>query len=119
MTPLIMKLVVREVLDQDPRLTAAVIPYADDLLVNETIVSSAEVVRHFARFGLACKPLERAADGARMLGLRAEKDPDGVLQWKRDGETPDDQCSFERGSTPPTCPSGVAMTGRRVAEKVG
>ena len=86
--PLIMKAVVREVLDQDPRLTAAVLPYADDLLVNETIVSSAEVVRHFARFGLACKPPERAADGARLLGLRVEKDTDGVLQWKRDGETP-------------------------------
>ena len=86
--PRIMQAVVREVLDQDPSLSKAVLPYADDLLVDESIVSAAEVVRHFARFGLTCKPPERAADGARLLGLHVKKDADGVLRWTRDGQSP-------------------------------
>ena len=50
----------------------AVLPYVDDLLVDEDVVSADRVVEHFARYGLECKPLQRAADGARLLGLRVQ-----------------------------------------------
>ena len=86
--PLIMKSVVRKVLAQSPGLAEAVLPYADDLLVNEAVVSADEVVEHFARFGLACKPPERVATGARMLGLRVAESDGPALQWSRDGESP-------------------------------
>ncbi|XP_043208555.1 uncharacterized protein LOC122374081 [Amphibalanus amphitrite] len=86
--PLIMKSVVREVLAQNPRLAEAVRPYADDLLVNEAAVSADEVAQHFARFGLECKPPERVASGARMLGLRVAESDGPALQWTRDGGSP-------------------------------
>ena len=86
--PLIMKSVVREVLAQSPRLAEAVLPYADDLLVDEAAVSAEEVAQHFARFGLACKSPERVASGARMLGLRVAESDGPALQWTRDGESP-------------------------------
>ncbi|XP_043229476.1 uncharacterized protein LOC122385340 [Amphibalanus amphitrite] len=81
--PLVMKAVVRAVLDQDPDIGRAVLPYVDDLLVNEDIVSAERVVAHFAQFGLDCKPPERAASGARLLGLRVHEE-NGQLRWKRD-----------------------------------
>ncbi|KAF0298216.1 hypothetical protein FJT64_004466 [Amphibalanus amphitrite] len=70
----IMRAVVREVLDQSPEIAKAVLPYADDLLVNETLISAERVAEHFSAYGLSCKPPERVADeaGARMLGLRLE-----------------------------------------------
>ncbi|XP_043226962.1 uncharacterized protein LOC122384052 [Amphibalanus amphitrite] len=81
--PLVMKAVVRAVLDQDPDIGRAVLPYVDDLLVNEDIVSAERVVAHFAQFGLDCKPPERAASGVRLLGLRVHEE-NGQLRWKRD-----------------------------------
>ena len=86
--PEIMRAVIREVLNQDSRMATAVLSYADDLLVNEAVVSSTEVAQHFARYGLTCKPPERAADGARLLGLRVRQDSEGVLRWARDDVTP-------------------------------
>ena len=70
--PLIMKAVVRTVLQQDPVMKRAVIPYVDDLCVNEDVVSAERVIAHFASYGLQCKLPERATDGARLLGLRVE-----------------------------------------------
>ena len=86
----VMRAVVREVLDQDPDMANAVLPYADDLLVNETYVSSEQVARHFAKYGLQCKPPERVTNeaGARMLGLRVKRALDGMLRWTRDDVTP-------------------------------
>ena len=60
--PQILTAVIRAVLDQDPRVAEAVLPYADDLLVNEDVLSAPEVVEHFKRFGLACKAPERVGD---------------------------------------------------------
>ena len=54
--PLIMKGVVRAVLQQDPVMESAVLPYVDDQCVNEDIVSAERVVAHFEQYGLACKP---------------------------------------------------------------
>ena len=81
--PLIMKAVVRTVLEQDPDIERAVLPYVDDLCVNEDIVSAERVIQHFANFGLQCKPPERVSDGTRLLGLRVQPGRDG-LRWARD-----------------------------------
>ena len=85
--PVVMKTVVRTVLEQDARMCRGVLPYADDLLVDEDIVSADEVVQHFARYGLECKPPQRAAEGARLLGLRVGP-RDGELRWQRDSQIP-------------------------------
>ena len=74
-------------LDQDSRLATSVLPYADDILVDESSVSSQEVVRHLAKFGLTRKPPERASDEARLLGLQVRKNAGGELRWVWDGET--------------------------------
>ena len=58
-------------------MATAVLPYADDLLVDESCVSAAEVEQHLS---MTCKAPERA-EGARMLGLRVKEDADNVLRW--------------------------------------
>ena len=73
--PLIMKAAVRAILEQDQALDREVLPYADDVLVDEDVVSAEWVVEHLARFGLECNPPQRAADGARLLGLRVRACP--------------------------------------------
>ena len=83
--PLIMKAVVRAVLQQDPVMERAVLPYVDDLCVNEDIISAERVVAHFEQYGLACKPPERAAAGARLLGLHV-REVGRVLRWARDND---------------------------------
>ena len=85
--PLVMKAVVRAVLGRDEEMQRGVLPYVDDLLVDEDIVSAEQVVQHFAQYGLDCKPPERAADGARLLGLRVGT-CGGELRWQRDSEIP-------------------------------
>lgn len=81
--PQVMRAVVRAVLQQDPSVEQAVLPYVDDLLVNEDVMSAEQVIAHFARYGLECKLPERAASGARLLGLRVRAE-DGELRWARD-----------------------------------
>lgn len=82
-SPQVMKSVVRTVLEQDSNIERAVLPYVDDLLVNEHITSAERVIEHFAKYGLECKPPERAAAGARLLGLRVQPEC-GELRWSRD-----------------------------------
>ncbi|XP_043244736.1 uncharacterized protein LOC122393130 [Amphibalanus amphitrite] len=82
-----MKAVVKKVLQLDERVQRGVLAYVDDLLVDEDIVSAEEVVQHFKRFGLECKPPQRAADGTRMLGLLVSP-CGGELRWRRDAELP-------------------------------
>lgn len=83
--PMMMKAVVCAILQQDPVMQRAVVPYVDDLCVNEDVISAEQVMAHFEKYGLECKPPERAADGARMLGLRVGA-VDGVLRWGRDND---------------------------------
>ena len=81
--PLVMKAVVKTILAQDPEIERAVLPYVDDLLVNEDIVCAEQVSAHFAAYGLECKKPCRAEDGARLLGLHVQS-CDGQLWWTRD-----------------------------------
>ncbi|XP_045101484.1 uncharacterized protein LOC123498445 [Portunus trituberculatus] len=81
--PQVMKAVVKTILAQDSKIEQAVLPYVDDLLVNEDLVSAEQVAAHFASYGLECKQPVRVADGARLLGLRI-RPVNGELQWTRD-----------------------------------
>lgn len=81
--PEVMRAVVKTILEQDPLVERGVLGFVDDLLVDESIVDAEHVIDHFRRFGLDCKPPVRAADGARVLGLRVSSGRDG-LQWARD-----------------------------------
>ena len=88
--PSIMKAVLAKVLSQDDVIQQATSPYLDDIFVNENVASAQRVEHHLSKFGLTCKPAQRLADGARVLGLDVWGEP-GMLLWKRCnsiGETP-------------------------------
>ena len=67
------------------------ISYLDDIFVNEDVISAQFIEKHLSRYGLECKPAERVADGARVLGLDVWG-VRGELRWKRNnafGDIPD------------------------------
>lgn len=68
--PLVLKKVLSRVLSWDEKVNSATSPYLDDILVDESIVTAAEVESHLKRFGLLCKPPESVQAGARVLGIR-------------------------------------------------
>ena len=74
---------------QDPRVSAAVSTYVDDILVDETKLPAARVAEHLQAYGLESKVPQRASDGARILGLRVWGEPDGDLRWSRDNQITD------------------------------
>ena len=80
--PSVMKAVLTTVLKQDETVDRATSAYLDDIMVNEDIASVASVESHLLQFGLECKPAERVADGARVLGLYVWGER-GELHWKR------------------------------------
>jgi len=88
--PSIMKAVLAKVLSQDNTIQQATSPYLDDIFVNEDVASAEQVERHLCQFGLECKPAERLASGAKVLGLDVWGEP-GRLLWRRGnslGEAP-------------------------------
>ena len=89
--PSVMKSVLTAVLTQDETVDRATASYLDDIFVNEDVISAQFIEKHLSRYGLECKPAERVADGARVLGLdvRGER---GKLRWKCNnafGDIPD------------------------------
>ncbi|KRZ59047.1 hypothetical protein T02_3184 [Trichinella nativa] len=78
-----MKAVLNCVLFRDPDVRKGTSAYIDDILVNESVVAVDRVKRHLAHYGLTCKTHERAADGARLLGLKVWGER-GKLMWRRD-----------------------------------
>ena len=89
--PSVMKYVLTAVLAQDETVDRATSSYLDDIFVNEEVVPVQCVENHLLRYGLECKPAERVADGARVLGLEVWGER-GELHWKRNntfGEVPD------------------------------
>ena len=82
-SPLIMKKVLGMALSWDKKIDSATSPYIDDILVREDIVSAGEVKTHLEKHGLVCKPVERIADGARVLGLRVWGERPGLF-WRRE-----------------------------------
>ena len=88
--PSVMKSVLTAVLTQDETVDRVTSSYLDDIFVNEDVVSVQCVEDHLLRYGLECKPAERVADGARVLGLEVWGERE-ELRWKRNnafGEVP-------------------------------
>ena len=83
--PSIMKTVLNAALSQDPDVFSGTSSYIDDIYVNEDVISAEAVRAHLMRFGLMCKPPEKLASGARVLGMHVEKS-DGKLRWRRDND---------------------------------
>ena len=83
--PRVMRTVLEAVAKQDEEVAKAVSCYVDDVLVNEAVMSADKVSEHLRAFGLECKEPVRAAEGARILGLRVLEEH-GALEWKRDND---------------------------------
>ncbi|KRX79665.1 hypothetical protein T06_11433 [Trichinella sp. T6] len=81
----VMKAVLNCVLSRDPVVRKGTSAYIDDILVNESVVAVDRVKRHLAHYGLTCKTHERAADGARLLGLKIWGQR-RKLMWRRDND---------------------------------
>ncbi|KFD56667.1 LOW QUALITY PROTEIN: hypothetical protein M513_02343 [Trichuris suis] len=78
--PLVMRAVLKRVLSLDPEVEKGTSAYIDDILVNEDIIDASR-----SSYSLTCKPHERVANGARVLGLRVCGER-GQLEWKRDNQ---------------------------------
>lgn len=101
--PLIMKCVVAAALSRNEKVDKASSSYYDDIFVNEDIMSADGVRKHLEKHGLVCKPAERLADGARVLGLwvqnrGSEGSCRGQLSWSRSNEIPSPPESITRRS---------------------
>ena len=64
-----MKSVLTALLMQDETVDRATSSYLDDIFVNVDVISAQFIEKHLSRYGLECKPAERVADGARVLGV--------------------------------------------------
>ena len=72
---------------QDETVSHATSLYVDDIFVNKSVCSAAQVKRHLEPFGLTCKNPEQLSSGARVLGVYVWEEH-GKLRWRRDGERP-------------------------------
>lgn len=82
--PIVLKKVLSRVLSWDEEIDHATSFYLDDILVDDSVVTTADVESHLSRHGLLCKPAERVYVRARILGIRV---------WGRDnqfGELPEE-----------------------------
>lgn len=70
--PMVLKAVIKIILGQDPEAERTVLPYVDDLLMDEDQVSAEKVSTHFASFRLECKQPNHAVDGTRLQGLHVQ-----------------------------------------------
>lgn len=86
--PRIMTKILKTVLGKRKDMEAGTNSYIDDILVDETVVTAAEVVEHLAKFGLATKTPE-PLEGGTALGLKLQKDKTGELVFRRGNEIPE------------------------------
>ncbi|XP_076056355.1 uncharacterized protein LOC143034304 [Oratosquilla oratoria] len=95
--PRIMTRILRTVLEKTEAMKKGTDSYLDDILVDDGIVSTSNVVEHLARYGLTAKEPEPLEGGA-VLGLRLERNAAGTLMFKRGNEipkVPDEMCKRE------------------------
>ena len=85
--PQIMRSIVKAVIRQNETVSHATSSYVDEIFVNESVRSAAQVKMHLERFGLTCKNLEQLSSGARVLGVYVWEEH-GKLRWRCDGERP-------------------------------
>ena len=62
--PQIIRSIVKAVIGQDETVSRATSSYVDDIFVNESVCSAAQVKTHLERFGLTCKSPEQLSSGA-------------------------------------------------------
>ena len=86
--PRIMAMILKTVLGKVDRMESGTDSYIDDILVDETVVSAAEVAEHLRAYGLATKPPEPLEGGA-ALGLKIQRAADGRLTFQRGNEIPE------------------------------
>ena len=86
--PRIMSKILKTVLAKDEEMKAATSSFIDDIMVNTSIVASDAVVTHLKKSGLVAKPPE-ALEGGAALGLRLEKNQDGILEFSRSNQLPE------------------------------
>ena len=67
--PNIMMAMMNAVRVQDGNVQKATSPYINDVFINEHIMSSQAVTKHFEHFRLTCKEPELLQNGAKVLGL--------------------------------------------------
>ncbi|XP_076030373.1 uncharacterized protein LOC143018669 [Oratosquilla oratoria] len=95
--PRIMTRILKTVLEKTEAMKKGTDSYLDDILVDDGIVSTSNVVEHLARYGLTAKEPEPLEGGA-VLGLRLERNAAGTLMFKRGNEIPkvtDEMCKRE------------------------
>lgn len=85
--PRIMSKILKTVLAKSKKVEAATSSYIDDILVSESQVSAAEVIRHLSDFGLVTKSPE-SLDGGAALGLKIDRNKAGELMFRRGNEVP-------------------------------
>ena len=85
--PRIMSEILSKVLAQSEQVKQGTDHFMDDIIVQENIVTAAEVAAHLQRYGLETKPPE-PLDGGRVLGLQLKRDDRGDLQFSRGNEVP-------------------------------
>ena len=70
---------------QDKNIQKATSSYIDDVFINESIISSQAVKKHFQHFGLTCKESEPLQDGAKVLGLHVSGNRERLC-WRKGGD---------------------------------
>ncbi|XP_068224113.1 uncharacterized protein [Palaemon carinicauda] len=86
-SPQIMSRILKTVLSKDEKIERATSSYIDDILVNESIASADEVIRHLNTFGLITKSPESLNGGA-ALGLQLQR-VGGELMFERGNTVPE------------------------------
>ena len=82
-----MSKILKTVLAQSKKVEAATRSYIDDILVNESQVTDAELIHHLGKFGLITK-MPEPLDGGAALGLKIERNGAGELMFRRGNELP-------------------------------
>ena len=79
--PRIMSEILRTVLSLDPRIEQGTDHYIDDVIVNEDVISTDEVMAHLKRYGLESKPAQPLVS-SKVLGLQLQGSEEN-LKWTR------------------------------------
>ncbi|XP_035828301.1 uncharacterized protein LOC101862068 [Aplysia californica] len=85
--PRIMTKILKTVLNKDEKIDSATQSYIDDILLDESKVTSAALVKHLANYGLTTKEPE-PLDGGAALGLKLKSDSTGDLIFSRANRIP-------------------------------
>ena len=86
--PKVMTAIVNKILSANPKIREATDSYIDDIIVNNDLVSTEEVIQHLEDFGLKSKEPNSLGDNTRVLGLKTYKGSNEEVLWTRDSEIP-------------------------------